>query len=74
MLLCNHDILIGKSPLCIEQDVDVESPVLIESSSPKLNGVICGATVIMNNKKLKMIFFLRVNYRSKAKYTGTICS
>lgn len=45
MLLCNQEIFIGKSPLCMEHVKEVESPTLI-SSSPKSKGVICGATEI----------------------------
>lgn len=41
LLLCNHVISIGMSPLCTVQVSEAVSPELT-ASSPKSNGKICG--------------------------------
>lgn len=53
-LLSVHLIWMGRSPLTIMQETPVLSPVLNESS-PNVNGIICGGTVVETISESELI-------------------
>ena len=71
-----HFIVIGRSPLRIMHETPVLSPVL-NVSWPKLNGIICGATVDVRRqkksnkrKRWRIVDFYRNGVRGFGKWLG----